>query len=234
MTADRDTLDDWTYICVVATRALELEMDQLNDRCLSSGDHHRLLEILERRYQLVKRWRPERGEIPAAAPAWQPPRRAGWIGVDLDATLAHYERPWKGCEHIGVPIAPMVERVRQVRAAGYDVRILTARCSRTSHPPDEVAKAAHHIRLWCFEHFGEEFEVTCEKDADMVELWDDRAVGVEPNTGKLLSPSRVLGVPEPLVMSTQGRQLDLPGTRPARPSKKRAPRSTSRKTVARK
>ena len=35
---------------------------------------------------------------------------AGWIGVDLDGTLAHYGG-WIGPDHIGDPIAPMVERI---------------------------------------------------------------------------------------------------------------------------
>jgi hypothetical protein len=29
----------------------------------------------------------------------------GWIGVDLDGTLAHYDG-WKGIDHIGEPIKP--------------------------------------------------------------------------------------------------------------------------------
>ena len=35
----------------------------------------------------------------------------GWIGVDLDGTLAIYTG-WKGCDHVGEPIPPMVERVK--------------------------------------------------------------------------------------------------------------------------
>lgn len=38
----------------------------------------------------------------------------GWIGVDLDGTLAHYDH-WRGETHIGPPIAPMVDRWRQAR-----------------------------------------------------------------------------------------------------------------------
>ncbi len=34
---------------------------------------------------------------------------SGWIGVDLDGTLAHYEG-WNGANHIGEPLAPMLER----------------------------------------------------------------------------------------------------------------------------
>ena len=56
----------------------------------------------------------------------------GWIGVDLDGTLAEY-LGWQGMGHIGEPIAPMVERVKAWLAEGKDVRIFTARvCSSQS------------------------------------------------------------------------------------------------------
>ena len=41
----------------------------------------------------------------------------GWIGVDLDGTLAHYEG-WKGIEHIGAPVPAMLERVKNWLAEG--------------------------------------------------------------------------------------------------------------------
>ena len=36
---------------------------------------------------------------------------SGWIGVDLDGTLAHYDG-WKGIEHVGPPIPAMLARVK--------------------------------------------------------------------------------------------------------------------------
>lgn len=63
----------------------------------------------------------------------------GWIGVDFDGTLAHYES-WEGA----------------------DV---------------------------CEKHFGEVLPITCVKDLGMVELYDDRAVTVQKNTGRPLAPS---------------------------------------------
>lgn len=35
----------------------------------------------------------------------------GWIGVDLDGTLAEYGG-WKGADHIGAPVPAMLARVR--------------------------------------------------------------------------------------------------------------------------
>ena len=103
----------------------------------------------------------------------------GYIAVDLDGTLAEYGE-WKGPEHIGAPIPKMVERVKQWLAAGIEVRIFTARV----HKRDFAVEYA--IKQWCKEHIGVELVVTNCKDYEMVELWDDRATQVIPNTGESL------------------------------------------------
>lgn len=100
---------------------------------------------------------------------------SGWIGVDLDGTLAFYDG-WKGAGQIGDPIPAMAARVRKWLAEGREVRIFTARAS----VPDQVAP----VESWCAFHFGVVLKVTNVKDFAMVELWDDRAVQVEPNTGR--------------------------------------------------
>ena len=115
----------------------------------------------------------------------------GWIGVDLDGTLAHYDG-WQGPEHIGDPIPPMAFRVRKWLEEGKDVRILTARVSHDGTPQRvldaELARLA--IEDWCSEHFGQTLLITCCKDYAMVELWDDRCIQVEPNTGKRMDVKR--------------------------------------------
>lgn len=114
----------------------------------------------------------------------------GWIAVDLDGTLAHYDG-WKGAEHIGAPVPAMVERVKRWIAEGRDVRIFTARVSHDESMPRirEAAAAMRAIRLWCAEHLGRELRITNVKDYAMIELWDDRAVQVEPNTGRPIGAS---------------------------------------------
>lgn len=101
-----------------------------------------------------------------------------WIGVDLDGTLAHYAG-WQGIEHIGAPLAPMVSRVKGWLAEGKQVRIVTARVSSAK----QAEAATRAIELWCEMHLGQVLKVTCKKDFDMIELYDDRAVRVEHNTG---------------------------------------------------
>jgi hypothetical protein len=99
----------------------------------------------------------------------------GWIGVDLDGTLAHYSG-WVSETHIGEPVAPMVARVKRWLAEGRIVKIFTARA--------HSLRSVEAIQAWCQQHIGPVLEVTATKDYKMVELWDDRAVGVIPNTGR--------------------------------------------------
>ena len=99
----------------------------------------------------------------------------GWIGVDLDGTLAH-DGGWQGPKHIGKPIAEMVLMVRAWLAQGIEVRIFTARASVPSHVP--------LIQTWSAKHIGVALPVTNVKDYNMIELWDDRCVRVIKNTGR--------------------------------------------------
>jgi hypothetical protein len=104
----------------------------------------------------------------------------GWIGVDLDATLAHYDG-WPADGGVGEPILAMVQRVVKWRSAGIEVRIMTARVSGEEYRDVEPQRAK--IQAWSLKHIGEVLPVTCTKDFQMIELWDDRAVQVVPNTG---------------------------------------------------
>jgi hypothetical protein len=105
---------------------------------------------------------------------------SGWIGVDLDGTLAHYEG-WKGADHIGDPIPAMAARVRAWIAEGRTVKIFTARAT----VPEQVAP----VVAWLTRHgfcdaSGAALEVTNVKDFGMHELWDDRCVRVVSNSGE--------------------------------------------------
>jgi hypothetical protein len=109
----------------------------------------------------------------------------GWIGVDLDGTLAHYDG-WKGAQHIGEPVPAMVERVRYWIAGGQEVRIFTARLGGWVEGSMDWANMYRVIEAWCLKHLGRTLPVTATKDMAMLELWDDRAVCVERNTGRIL------------------------------------------------
>lgn len=108
----------------------------------------------------------------------------GWIGVDLDGTLAKYT-VWEGADHIGDPIPLMLGRVESWLSAGIDVRIFTARVGPQPNGEDVVARAA--IEAWCLKHLGRVLPVTATKDYHCLTIWDDRAVTVEANTGRILT-----------------------------------------------
>jgi hypothetical protein len=107
-----------------------------------------------------------------------------WIGFDLDGTLAKYDG-WKGIEHIGEPVESQVLIAKLLHWLGKKIKILTARVAPRGGDNDS-AKAKKYVEEWCSKHLGFVPEVTYVKDASMVALFDDRAVSVEQNTGKIL------------------------------------------------
>lgn len=111
----------------------------------------------------------------------------GWYGVDLDSSLAHYTE-WKGESHIGEPLPKMVERIKQWRKEGKEVRIFTARVANNGTAEDilKAQRATVFIMEYCKKHLGEILPITCMKDQHMLEIWDDRAVQLVPNTGEPL------------------------------------------------
>lgn len=117
---------------------------------------------------------------------------SGWIGVDLDGTLARYDG-WKGVDHIGEPVPAMMARVRKWLEQGKTVKIFTARVA--VHPTDRDA-IIKPIYAWMEKHGLPRLEVTNVKDFAMIELWDDRCVQVEFNTGRRMDEHPV-GEPTP-------------------------------------
>lgn len=111
----------------------------------------------------------------------------GWIGIDLDGTLASYDE-WRGISHIGAPVPKMLALVNSMLADGDEVRIFTARVFRMLYPvgtPErmEGERAISYIQDWLESHGLPRLDVTCVKDFGMIRLYDDRAVQVMQNTG---------------------------------------------------
>jgi len=102
----------------------------------------------------------------------------GWIGCDLDGTLAVNDRPWP---EIGEAVPAMLARVRAWVEAGVEVRIFTA---RAGEGPERVRE----VEAWLVRNGLPPLRVTDRKDSRMFQLWDDRAVRVEKDTGRILGP----------------------------------------------
>lgn len=104
--------------------------------------------------------------------------RRGWIGVDLDGTLALHHG--SGIGDVGAPILPMLARVKRWIEEGEEVRIVTARADPDC--PEQIGI----VQDWLESHGLPRLDITNAKDFCMVALYDDRAVQVEPNTGRIL------------------------------------------------
>jgi len=100
----------------------------------------------------------------------------GWIGVDLDGTLAYFDH-WRGSFHIGKPIPAMVDRVKKWIVSGANVRIFTARTTQPDY--DESV-----VQDWLAKSGIGPLPVTNQKDFALVEFWDDLCVQVRQNTGQ--------------------------------------------------
>jgi hypothetical protein len=117
-----------------------------------------------------------------------------WIGVDLDGTLATFHR-WRGLGYIGKPIPVMMTRVRGWVEAGYEVKIVTARAS--------IEEGISPVKAWLAKHGLPDLEVVSGKDFDMIELWDDRAIQVLPNSGKAVLRPSIIGRPQAPLMENE-------------------------------
>lgn len=125
----------------------------------------------------------------------------GWYGFDLDGTLAKYDG-WKGIDHIGEPVKPMVELMKRMHDEGKVVKIVTARV--TPHKLEDGTVGESYITIpdgengatrnyahqfindWCHFNLGFVPEIVYQKDQLMIELYDDRVKQVVPNEGWLI------------------------------------------------
>lgn len=96
---------------------------------------------------------------------------SGFKGVDFDGTLVKED-----VIGYNVPVMPMVERVKQWLADGEEVVIFTARGWQKS------------VEDFCIKYFGRPLPVTNVKMRGMAEWYDDRAICVERDTGRILDP----------------------------------------------
>jgi hypothetical protein len=79
----------------------------------------------------------------------------------------------------------MVKRVRDWLDEGREVRIVTARVGPGVSLPDK-GEQRKLIQDWCVKNLGKKLPVTASKDFEMIVLYDDRAVQVETNTGRII------------------------------------------------
>jgi len=98
-----------------------------------------------------------------------------YVAFDLDGTLAEYHG-WS--DEIGSPIKPMVDLLMQYVNRGVRVKIFTARANQSEQ--------INIIKQWLSNNNLPDLEITCTKDYLMDHFYDDRAIRVEYNTGRIL------------------------------------------------
>lgn len=101
-----------------------------------------------------------------------------WTGVDLDGTLAYYERS-SSSDMIGEPVPAMMAFVKKMIKHGIRVKIFTARVQDPEQLPI--------ISNWLKENGLPELEITNVKDYYMHRIYDDRCIQVEKNTGRFIT-----------------------------------------------
>lgn len=108
-----------------------------------------------------------------------PNKSQKWIAVDFDGTLT--DESVASYPQVGPPVWSMVNRVKAWLAAGRNVKIFTARLAQNT-----VAEELEQVRLiddFCDSVGLPHLPITNRKDQHCVQLWDNRAVSVESNTG---------------------------------------------------
>ena len=142
------------------------------------------------------------------------------ICCDLDGTLACSPKGKFDPKVIGKPIPAMMKLVRRHLDKGDEVRIFTARAADPKNIPP--------IRKWLKEQKLPALKITNLKTPDISCLIDDRAIGVEKDTGKLDKPvggvlkrgSAKTSVPDSLTLLSLKRPFSRFGENPGFSEKK--------------
>lgn len=100
------------------------------------------------------------------------------IAVDLDGTLAHYDRNKRG--EIGEPISDMVQQVKRWQDEGHKIHIFTARVSS-----GETETARANIYAWLDQHGLSVESITATKHKHFGSFYDDKGFHVARNTGEI-------------------------------------------------
>ena len=102
------------------------------------------------------------------------------VFVDFDGTLAKQETNGY-CREIGEPIFPMIEIIKEELKKGSEVKIFTARASAWNDNLEKI-----DIERFCVKYFGQVLPITAIKEHYIDVYYDDRAIQIEKNTGRII------------------------------------------------
>lgn len=117
------------------------------------------------------------------------------FAVDFDGTLARQVEDWSSqALDTPIPVQRMVDRVAKWLSQGHEVDIFTASVYplgtiEEATGPYEMVRFAEErkkvIETFCKKYFGRKLPVTCIKSAKWDAMYDDRAITVLHDTGRI-------------------------------------------------
>ena len=115
-------------------------------------------------------------------------QKKGWVGVDLDGTLATMTNRDFDPRDIGEPVPKMISLVKKYLDEGKEVKIFTARVATigTIDSFYNTLVGRRYIQLWAKKHIGRKLDVVCAKNYKMLTCYDDASIQVVQNTGELV------------------------------------------------
>jgi hypothetical protein len=114
----------------------------------------------------------------------------GVIAVDFDGTLAKLFEPYDP-RKAGPPLNPddpksIFNLTRGFIKNGKKVIILTARMNSQVHTPAQLEYTRKLISAWTKKYLGKRLPCTAEKHYMMTMIYDDRAISINPKTGRIV------------------------------------------------
>jgi|HubBroStandDraft_2_1064218.scaffolds.fasta_scaffold92145_3 hypothetical protein len=112
-------------------------------------------------------------------------KRNDVIAIDFDGTLFETFKPYDP-RKAGPPVMKMIKFVKGLLQKGKKVVIFTARVNSKEHTPAQIKYTHKLIGGLCKKYLGQRLPITSEKHHLMSTIYDDRAIQVERNTGRII------------------------------------------------
>jgi hypothetical protein len=110
------------------------------------------------------------------------------IAVDFDGTLAQLFEPYDP-RRAGPPLGPddpkSIFNMTKKLVRKHKVVVLTARMNSKEHTPAQLKYTSKLIAGWTKKYLGVSLPCTSEKHHSMQVIYDDRAIAIDPKTGRI-------------------------------------------------
>lgn len=110
-----------------------------------------------------------------------------YFWCDLNGTLVFHEKGTpvfdaEGRFIIGKPVNRMVRRIRRMLSEGMKIKIMSGSVGLGGNKAETAERT---IKDWCKEHLGRELEVTATITPRCLGIFNDKAIPIVRNTGRV-------------------------------------------------